>query len=371
MHVHEARAYLGVMLAGPRLATLDRASRTSRIGSPRSTSRTRRAPAAHPSPRSRRSSRPPTTGRSSTCATAQLPQPLQRSRWRSILVVSDRRRAAGRRAGRAGRWSWQFFLLGAGFMLLEIEVDHPVRAVVGIDLGRRVAGDCLGADDGAHRELHRRRATEIRRPWLVGAVLVALLALNYLIPIGRVGFESRGARVALLRRARLQPGPVRRPAVRLGDQALDLARARLRHEPAGRDGRRRGRVPVAGDRLPGAAVPDRGVLRRGAARQAPRAESVGGSSLKRRDRVIPELPASSLQRSRSQQDAEKRILNGGCQTARCAKRSRWRHPPYHVNIRPPLFSGLVVAGSRMRRTEPGTLRTRRTLLAAVKPLHRL
>jgi len=30
-----------------------------------------------------------------------------------------------------------------------------------------------------------------RRPWLVGLVLVALLALNYLIPIGRIGFESR------------------------------------------------------------------------------------------------------------------------------------------------------------------------------------
>jgi len=34
-------------------------------------------------------------------------------------------------------------------------------------------------------------STEIRRPWLVGAVLVSLLALNYLIPIGRIGFESR------------------------------------------------------------------------------------------------------------------------------------------------------------------------------------
>ena len=58
-------------------------------------------------------------------------------------------------------------------------------------MGGRVAGDCLGADDGADRQLHRVASTEIRRPWLVGAVLVALLALNYLIPIGRIGFESR------------------------------------------------------------------------------------------------------------------------------------------------------------------------------------
>ena len=33
----------------------------------------------------------------------------------------------------------------------------------------------------------------ITRPWLVGGVLVALLALNYLIPIGRVTFDSRAA----------------------------------------------------------------------------------------------------------------------------------------------------------------------------------
>ena len=32
---------------------------------------------------------------------------------------------------------------------------------------------------------------EVRRPELIGAVLVGLLALNYAIPIGRIGFESR------------------------------------------------------------------------------------------------------------------------------------------------------------------------------------
>ena len=33
----------------------------------------------------------------------------------------------------------------------------------------------------------------ITRPWLVAAVLVGLLILNYMIPIGRVTFESRAA----------------------------------------------------------------------------------------------------------------------------------------------------------------------------------
>jgi hypothetical protein len=32
---------------------------------------------------------------------------------------------------------------------------------------------------------------EIARPWRVGAALVALLALNYLVPVGRIGFDSR------------------------------------------------------------------------------------------------------------------------------------------------------------------------------------
>jgi hypothetical protein len=34
---------------------------------------------------------------------------------------------------------------------------------------------------------------QIRHRWLVGTVLIALLALNALIPVGRVAFESRAA----------------------------------------------------------------------------------------------------------------------------------------------------------------------------------
>ena len=34
---------------------------------------------------------------------------------------------------------------------------------------------------------------EVRRPWVVASVLVALLALNYALPIGRIGFDSRVA----------------------------------------------------------------------------------------------------------------------------------------------------------------------------------
>ena len=61
----------------------------------------------------------------------------------------------------------------------------------------------------------------ITRPWLVGGVLVALLALNFFVPIGRVSFDSRAAESRLLRRPGLQPDPLRRPAVRIRDRAVD------------------------------------------------------------------------------------------------------------------------------------------------------
>ena len=69
VHVHEARAFLGVLMAGPRLATADRRPGRCPIASRRSASRTRRRRRGCTSA-IRRSSRPPMTGRSSTCATA-------------------------------------------------------------------------------------------------------------------------------------------------------------------------------------------------------------------------------------------------------------------------------------------------------------
>ncbi len=34
---------------------------------------------------------------------------------------------------------------------------------------------------------------EITQPWIVGGALVALLGVNYLIPVGRIAFDSRTA----------------------------------------------------------------------------------------------------------------------------------------------------------------------------------
>ena len=116
VHVHEARAYLGVMMAGPRLATLtsdpvvpDRVTAFGQSHAP--------SPARMHVARSRASSRPPTTGRSSICVTAHMPAHYLAA-LALILVVSTVVVLLVLR-GQAGAWSWQFFLLGAGFMLLE------------------------------------------------------------------------------------------------------------------------------------------------------------------------------------------------------------------------------------------------------------
>ena len=186
VHVHEARAYLGVLLAGPRLASLtsepqvpDRVTAFNQSHAPSPARIHQRDPSIEP-------------------ATDDWPFLYMRERelpshyamaLALILVVSTVV-VLGSTRGQAGRWSWQFFLLGAGFMLLEsksiiqfallwgstwVVASLAIAAVLTMAL---IANFIVAA-------------VEIRRPWLVGSVLVALLAANYLIPVGRIGFESR------------------------------------------------------------------------------------------------------------------------------------------------------------------------------------
>ena len=71
------------------------------------------------------------------------------------------------------------------------QVDRAVRAAVGIHLVVGVVGDRVGAGDGAGQ---RARGEPDRRSGGAGssaAALLALVALNYLVPVGRVAFDSR------------------------------------------------------------------------------------------------------------------------------------------------------------------------------------
>jgi hypothetical protein len=90
------------------------------------------------------------------------------------------------------KWSWQFFLLGAGFMLLETKSIIQFALLWGSTwvVASLAIASVLTMALAANAIVAR---WTITRPWTVAGVLVVLLALNYLIPIGRVTFDSRAA----------------------------------------------------------------------------------------------------------------------------------------------------------------------------------
>ena len=189
MHVHEARAYLGVMLAGPRVAALppdlpvpDRVSDVRQ---------SLRPTPARVHQRDRRSSRPRDDWPFLYLRDRHLPRHYLAA-LALILVVSGRRRSCcDGRAAAPGGWSWQFFLLGAGFMLLETKSITQFALLWGSTWVVASLAIAVGAGHGAGRQFRGVARRKITRPWLVGAVLIALLALNYAVPVGALAFESR------------------------------------------------------------------------------------------------------------------------------------------------------------------------------------
>ena len=187
VHVHEARAYLGVMLAGPRLGRLtaepyvpDRVTAFNQSHAPAPARIHRRDPAIEPA--------------SDDWPFLYLRDrelPSHYSIALALILVVSTVVVLWTTRGQGGRWSWQFFLLGAGFMLLESKSIIQFALLWGSTwvVASLAIASVLTMALIANFIVS---ATEIRRPWLVGCALVALLVANYLIPIGRVGFESRG-----------------------------------------------------------------------------------------------------------------------------------------------------------------------------------
>ena len=186
VHVHEARAYLGVLMAGPRLATLtsdpvipDRVTAFGQSHDPSPARMHVRDAGVEP-------------------ATDDWPFLYLQNRHipshylaalALILVVSTVVVMFVLR-GQAGTWSWQFFLLGAGFMLLETKSIIQFALLWGSTwvVASLAIASVLSMALVANYVVTK---VEVRRPWLVGSVLIALLALNYVIPVGTIGFESR------------------------------------------------------------------------------------------------------------------------------------------------------------------------------------
>ena len=186
VHVHEARAYLGVMMVGPRLETL--------TSDPEIPERVTAFGQSHaPSP-----ARIHTRDATVEPSTDDWPFLYLHNRHiprhylgalALILIVSVVVVMLVVR-GQPGSWSWSFFLLGAGFMLLETKSIIQFALLWGSTwvVASLAIASVLSMALVANFVVAK---VEIRRPWVVGAALVGLLALNYLIPVGAVTFESR------------------------------------------------------------------------------------------------------------------------------------------------------------------------------------
>jgi hypothetical protein len=188
VHVHQERAYLAVMLAGPRLGEL--------IEEPPLPAHVLAYGQSHdPSP-----ARLLQRDQNVIPATDNWPFLYMRSPTLpqhyvvalAIVLVLSALAAFVAVRGTGARWSWHFFLLGAGFMLLE------TKSIVQFALlwGSTWSSASLAIASVlvmALLSVWTVSRLEIRRPGPVAAALLALVLLNYLLPVGRVAFESRAA----------------------------------------------------------------------------------------------------------------------------------------------------------------------------------
>ena len=186
-HVHQDRAYLAVMMSGPRLAELaappSLPADLLAYGQPHT-----------PSPAhalSRDSSVVPATDDWPFLymRTAALPRHYAVALG-LVLAISAIAVWASLRGGSGSRWSWHFFFLGAGFMLLETKSIVQFALLWGSTWSSASLAIASVLVMALASALVASRV-EIRRRGLIATALFALLALSYVVPIGRVRFDSR------------------------------------------------------------------------------------------------------------------------------------------------------------------------------------
>ena len=186
-HVHQDRAYLAVMLAGPRLAEL-----TAPPPLPPDVLAYGQSHAPSPA-------RPLARDASVVPATDNWPFLYMRgpdlpshylAALALVLVVSALAVWLARGRTPAGAWSWHFFFLGAGFMLLETKSIVQFALLWGSTWSSASLAIASVLVMALASALVASRV-EIRRKGPIAAALLALIAVNYLIPVGRVTFDSR------------------------------------------------------------------------------------------------------------------------------------------------------------------------------------
>jgi SAM-dependent methyltransferase len=186
VHVHEARAYLGVMMAGPRVATLTAPpvipERVTAYGQSHAPSPAR----VH----ARDVSVEPSADDWPFLYLRDRHIPRHYVAALALILVVSTAVVMFVIRGQAGTWSWSFFLLGAGFMLLETKSIIQFALLWGSTwvVASLAIASVLSMALAANYVVSR---VEITRPWLVGGALLALLALNYVMPVGTIAFHSR------------------------------------------------------------------------------------------------------------------------------------------------------------------------------------
>jgi len=198
--VHEANAYLGVLVAGPRMATLtgepyvpERVAAFNQTQKPTPPRLHQRDPAIEPASddwpflymRVREIPRHYVVALGIVLIVSVISVLVTMRGVRSAPDVRARTPDSG-----APNLNPEFFLLGAGFMLLETKSIIQFALLWGSTwvVASMAIASVLTMALAANFVVSR---VEIRRPAVVGAALVALLAANYLVPVGRIAFESR------------------------------------------------------------------------------------------------------------------------------------------------------------------------------------
>jgi SAM-dependent methyltransferase len=188
-HVHQDRAYLAVMLAGPRVAELTTPpplpADVNAYGQPHAPS------PAHPLVRD-----PGVAPATDNWPFLYMRSPGLPRHYAGalgvVLAVSAIAVWLALRGERGGRWSWHFFFLGAGFMLLETKSIVQFALLWGSTWSSASLAIASVLVMALASALVVSRV-QIRRHGLIAGALLTLVAINYVIPVGRVTFESRAA----------------------------------------------------------------------------------------------------------------------------------------------------------------------------------
>jgi len=198
-HVHQDRAYLAVMLAGPRVAALRTPpalpTDVNAYGQPHQPSPAHAlvrdpsvAPATDDWPFLYM--REPALPQHYLVALALVLTLSALAVWLATRTASPAPPASP--AQPVPRWSWHFFALGAGFMLLETKSIVQFALLWGSTWSSASLAIASVLVMALASALIASRV-EIRRRSIIAIALLTLLVVNYFVPVGRVTFDSRVA----------------------------------------------------------------------------------------------------------------------------------------------------------------------------------